>query len=239
MNKRGQFYIIIAVVLSLAIFSITSQNNKIEDIKSFYDFSELSENYLEEAQKVVDYSIYNGEDINENLPQFTQNFLEYARKTNPSIGLIYIYSNETNLTLKSYLNETSEINSTNLSMTVFGSDAKTINEVSIKIAGKTFIHQVPLKIKNYGEDLSEAQFSTPNWLSLNIAGIFHNFDLSDKGPLLNVIIRADNGDLVEIYSTGSNTDFDFTGKRHNFGSHNLGGKGHNHGGKRWKRQSHH
>ena len=41
MNKKGQFYIIIVIILGIAIYGVVAEVNKIEEVTLFEDFSEL------------------------------------------------------------------------------------------------------------------------------------------------------------------------------------------------------
>ena len=66
MYKRGQFYIIIVIILALSIFLVSGEQNTIKEVTLFQDFDDISENYVEEAPKVVNYAVYvTTEDPNE------------------------------------------------------------------------------------------------------------------------------------------------------------------------------
>src|SRR3989344_7788193 len=109
MDKRGQFYIIIAIIISLAFFSIITPQNRVEETILFQDFNDVSLNYVQEAPKVANYGIFNDLDVKDVLSDFTRNFLTFAKQRNPTIELIYVYNNGTNVNMKSYLNETSVV----------------------------------------------------------------------------------------------------------------------------------
>ena len=57
MNKRGQFYLIIVLILSLAIFGITYQVNSISEAVVWEDFNEVSQNYLSESTRVANNAV--------------------------------------------------------------------------------------------------------------------------------------------------------------------------------------
>ena len=85
MNKRGQFYIIIALIISLALFGITYTVNEIKEPVLFSDF-------------------------NDRLDYFTDYFLEYAKARNPDMELLYIYSDGTDFTVTNLFDEDINVN---------------------------------------------------------------------------------------------------------------------------------
>ena len=205
MNKKGQFYIIIVLIIGISIYGIVSQVNRIDQIELFEDFSQLSQNYIQESPKVVDYAIYEGKDVETELPNFTEEFIMLAKKKDPNIGLLYVYAdNNSNITFRSYLGETAVYNTSKTTGELFGAQDEALDTIRINVGGKKFTHQVPVEIKNYGESFSS--FSIPNteWISLNIGGIFHNFNISNNNiPQLQVILKSTKGSSSSIYSTGN------------------------------------
>jgi len=205
MEKRGQFYIILAVILALGIFGVVSESNKAEQPVFTQDFSELSQNYLRESPKVVNYAIYQKEDVNSTLSGFTEDFLQQARKTNPGLSILYIYSNGSEVKVRSYLDESTVIYSEDRSaQLLFGQSQVAIQRVILNISGKEFIHEVPVTIRNFGEEFFQSSgFSEPQSLRLDIGGIFHTFNLeSNNIPQLQVLVQSKEGDVKEVYSTG-------------------------------------
>ncbi len=207
MDKRGQFYIIIAIIISLAFFSIITPQNRVEETILFQDFNDVSLNYAEEAPKVANYGIFNDLNINSLLSDFTKDFLTFAKQRNPTVELIYVYNNGTSVNMKSYLSETTVVETENKTLDLLGSEESTINNINLNIAGKDFTQQIPLQIKNFGDEFSSADFPSSKNIILNVGGIIHNFDLSSQGPELKVIIRSKTGSIVQIYKTGSSQVF--------------------------------
>ena len=203
MDKRGQFYLIIAIIFSLAIFIITTKSNKIQETVLFEDFTRVSQNYVTEAPKTVNYAIYSDKEVNPTLKIFTEDFLDFARKTNPSISLLYIYSNGSNVTVVSYLDETTivDVNSTKTDPLLGGSDIS-INDVNLNVAGVDFVHHVPVQIKNFGGSFNTLNLNPTSYVNLEIGGIFHNFKLDPNSPQLQVIVTASDGSSTKIYTTG-------------------------------------
>ena len=206
MAKKGQFYIILVIILSVAVFGIVSETNTAQQPILTQDFNELSQNYIQESPKVVNYALYTEQEVKEVFPVFTENFLEQARKVNPKITLLYIYSNGTEVQLRSYLDEAVIINATGYSSSfLFGQEQTVIEKIVLNISGKEFVHQVPVTIENFGEEFFETRpFPEPGALHLDVGGIFHTFDLaSTEIPELQVLLTSQEGDVREVYKTGN------------------------------------
>jgi hypothetical protein len=196
MNKRGQFYIVIALILSLTIYGVTYRVNTIEEPKVWEDFNDVSENYITQTAIVINGALKNKENVSENLDSFSAEYLGYAQKRNPNLGLLYIYSNGDTIALKNYLDETGTVGN----QTVFGADQELVQDVTIRIGGKDFIYKVPVTSENFGEDWSDIGLGNDPF-NLSIAGILHPFDLSGGNPEFKVIIRSPSGEDTEIYGT--------------------------------------
>lgn len=203
MDKRGQFYLIMAIIFSLAIFIITSKNNKIQETVLFEDFSRVSQNYVSEAPKTVNYAFYSDKEVNPTIKSFTEDFLSFARKTNPTISLLYVYSNGSNVAVVSYLDETTIVgfNSSKTENLLGGQDVS-INDIALNVAGVDFVHHVPVEIKNFGGSFNTIVSDPSPFLSLQIGGIFHNFNLEANSPQLQVILTASDGRTARFYTTG-------------------------------------
>ena len=206
MAKKGQFYIILVVVLSIAVFGIVSETNTAQQPIFTQDFTELSQNYVQESPQVVNYAFYAERDVSTVLPEFTEQFLQQARKTNSQLGLLYIYSNGTEVRIRSYLDNTTIINATNYSTSyLFGKEQTVIERVVLNISGTEFVHEVPVTIKNFGDNFFETRpFPEPQAVYLDIGGIFHTFNLQSQHiPELQVLLQSREGDVQEVYKTGN------------------------------------
>ncbi len=204
MDKRGQFYLIMAIIFSLAIFIITAKNNKIQETVLFEDFTRVSQNYVTEAPKTANYAIYKDYEVTPILKNFTEDFLDFARKTNPTISLLYVYSNTSNITITSYLNQTTIVGdqSNTTAGYLLGGQDVSINDIKLNVAGVDFVHHVPVQIKNFGGSYNSINLAPTETINLNIGGIFHNFKLDPSSPQLQVIVTATDGTSARVYTTG-------------------------------------
>jgi len=93
MNKRGQVYLLAAIIFAVALYGVSSIVNKVEQKEIRGDFEKLSENYETESARFIN-SLLGDETINkfESYSEFTMAFSSYVKAQDPSFGLIYAFS---------------------------------------------------------------------------------------------------------------------------------------------------
>ena len=188
MNKRGQFYIITVVVLSLALITVVTKVNTIKEPILFEDFSSLTKNYLKESKSVINHAILNKRDISQDLNLYTQQFLTEARKKNPNTGLVFIFSDGQTTEITNYLDSGIDYqNSSSL-----GANQGLINNVEVEIGGTKFLHQVPVKAKEFGSTWYTTQTPSGKPIDLSVSGFLHNFKTTPNEPEFKVILRYFN-----------------------------------------------
>lgn len=105
MNKRGQVFILAAILLAVILFSLSAIRNKSEQEQIKGDFELLSENYKIEASKLINAVVKQSEiDPHEAFKSFSMMFTSYAKGKNPEYGLIYILSFEDKIQVANFLN---------------------------------------------------------------------------------------------------------------------------------------
>lgn len=187
MNKRGQFYLITVVILSLAILAILVRVNTIKEPILFEDFSQLSKNYITESRYTINYAIYNDQqDIQQIVDRYTQDFLTEAQKRNPKMGLVYVYSEGDTVTVTNYLDESIQ---TFQGTQQLGAGEDLIQAIEVEIGGTKFIHQVPVSVEDFGAGWYTLR-GDPDIIDLNIGGIAHTFDVLGEVPEFKIIVRT-------------------------------------------------
>jgi len=208
MNKKGQFYIIIVLVICMALYGITRDENTVKEATLFEDFSKVSSNYINEAPKVINYAIYNDESVEDTLTGFTTKFLKYAEKRGGNIGLVYVfYDSTTNneAIITNYLRE----GITDSENVILGQQQDVLESITVNVGGKDFYHQVPVKALNFGESWYSSSNLNPGLITLSIGGILHNIDLEDtNGPTFKVILKTESG-AEETKTIGEGTSGEF------------------------------
>jgi len=119
-NKRGQFFIIFAVILGIIILSTANVFNIIirtgkENTQKNFDL--LCENYKYEIFKISEYSITNTDKEKSEytlIKEFTEQFVQNS----DYFKLIYVYGNQTNISVYNLLGEDIIITFTATSITI-------------------------------------------------------------------------------------------------------------------------
>lgn len=218
MEKRGQVFLLAAIILSLAIFSLVLIYNNYEEKILLEDFPDLSKNYQVEAKKVVSESLISGDSasITEiKLNTFTEDYLnKYARKVDPNIGFIYIFrrtteqvingKNKVIMNVKNYLSNKDlpanvypvydlggTINPNPNADTVFSDNSNALVDISMGSDEFIFKKTIPVRLNNFGDYSGYELPIGANELKLEIGGIFYNMDLN--GNELQIIARSQTG----------------------------------------------
>jgi len=110
MNKRGQFYIITAIIFIAVIFSLVAISNYIKPNPSPDKFYQAAENYFYEVSRVFDYSLSEDpSNLADKVDEFTTDFITYGTNIDPKMELIYIYGNEKKVVVMNYAEEKRQI----------------------------------------------------------------------------------------------------------------------------------
>lgn len=210
MNKRGQFFILVAVIVCLAVFVLVTEVNTYEEKKLLEDFPDLSKNYMKEAPKVVNDVILNplsGATPEKTLEDFTKNFTNYAQSIDPNVGIVYVYKKleETNpeFTVANFLNENDitevcgDTSANTCFDSLFSDYTKSISEISLNIGKMEFKKSVPIKVTNFDENLNNANVLEGSFY-LQIGGIFYPIK---SGENLQIIVKSISGDTTTVSTT--------------------------------------
>lgn len=103
--KKSQFYIMTTAILCLATYTAVSTLN-IEEKKNDIQFNDVAQNFIIEAQRVVNHAIYYNHNITYQLQKFEDDFTQYLDSINSRIGIIYILHNNNQLLIKNSYKKT-------------------------------------------------------------------------------------------------------------------------------------
>lgn len=104
MDKRGQFYIIAAIIITLAVAGIASVKTYTFVTQKPRSIESMAGELREEGFRIVDYGIYNNENITKLLDNFTDNYAPYFLKKTGNANIIFVYGNTTDLFSAKYDN---------------------------------------------------------------------------------------------------------------------------------------
>jgi len=99
-QTRGQFYIVAAVIIVAVVIGLGIVVNQAIKQKTPETFTDLINQLDLESGKVVDYGVYNKEDLESLLENFVDIYGEYA--TNEDTNLFFIYGDKDLVDIVSY-----------------------------------------------------------------------------------------------------------------------------------------
>lgn len=103
MNKRGQFYIIAAILIVMVLFGMASISTYAvikPEPRTIYD---LSKDLDRESYKVIEYGIYNKENLIDLAESFSgEDVAKYFLKKTDNANIVFVYGDKNDLNLLSY-----------------------------------------------------------------------------------------------------------------------------------------
>ena len=104
MNKRGQFYLVAAIIIVLAVSGIASVKTYAIIKSEPRNIEDISSELKEETMRIVDYGIYSQENLTKVLNNFTDSeFAPYFLKKTDGTNIVFIYGNKYDLYSVQYL----------------------------------------------------------------------------------------------------------------------------------------
>jgi hypothetical protein len=93
MNKKGQFFLIAALITVGALFGVTSIINSAQRGDENERFYDLSHEINFETKRVIDYGVYWQDDTNSLVNSFLVNYADYIKQDKA----LFIFGNEQEL----------------------------------------------------------------------------------------------------------------------------------------------
>jgi hypothetical protein len=208
MNKRGQIYILVALVLSIVVFGLVSINNKAQQQSVDSNFEKLSSNYAAESARFVNSLIDSGEDLGQRFTEFTRLFTAYSKTQSPKFGLIYIFNYGGKLYVGNYLDEDIEIGSgckdTADSTCQMPGCYKKI-QANVGFDGLDVNFGVPLEeLEECNQELTKDNFGAdvPLVVDVTIANVPYTFKLKKDQPEIIMVSWENLGEQRKVYTSG-------------------------------------
>ena len=197
-GKRGQFFIIAAVIISSVVFGLSSVKNYVQlrqENKGFYD---LSDEVKQESAQVMDYGVYNSEDVPSKIHEFTEELSKNIADQDPDVEFVFVYGNNENVTIENYGKEEAPFNVGEGSGILGG--AREEEETSIKVnLGKSFTKQetqTPYQNKTLWWRI---MLPGSNFVKVKINTEEYHFDLKKDQQFFMVIRKdAEEEEYVDI-----------------------------------------
>ena len=189
--KRGQFFLLAAVIISAVIISLGVGTNRVvvnDEPGSFYDFSY---EVKREVGAVLDYGVYSGFDGSVNLTEFVEMLAMEIEERSPGSDFIFIYGNSTKMEVKNYGSE---------SVYTDGVEVKGLREgVQSLICMEQLCQEINEDVTNFEAipaplRILDATKAGSNNITVNIEGNEFGFPLSDYMQVIFIMQKEVDGD---------------------------------------------
>lgn len=204
MRKKGQIYLIAAIILAAVIFVMTSVLNIAKQDKFRGDFEKLSQNYDVEGARLVNTVIQAGEDVGGRFGNFTYIFTGYSKTQNSQFGLIYVLGYKGMVYIGNYLPEDIYV------VYVAGANEEQVNltgcfdavgaSVSFGPLTRSFESVVP-EI-NMGDCVKEIEEPSDKMLHVAIGSSWYPFKVIEGKPQLMVVSKMEQEGQRKVFVGG-------------------------------------
>ena len=193
MKKRGQFFILASVILSLVVASLASVGNYVFANKEPEKFYNLGDELKYESGQIIDYSVHKGSDagvMEGNIDSFNMQVAENILDQDPDMEFYFIYGDKSKVVVDtSYAKEWG------------GGEVE--SDISLFIGGTYFERKVEDPERGYypGETYKEDVIPKPGEeeVNINIGGIEYKFPLWENQQLVLLMKKKiENDTYVNI-----------------------------------------
>lgn len=146
-GKRGQFFILIAILLTA--FAATIPQNLPTGAAPVSTFEELHDNYVKDAKITINNAVYTDQNISQAMKDFTTNYMLYARTRDARFEVLYLVKENSTIYIDNRITQSVIVEGTELT---HGSKRtiSTQNPVDIKVGSTTYsleINDEPIQFK--------------------------------------------------------------------------------------------
>lgn len=102
-SKKGQFYILIALLLISYAFGLSRHDVPIRKSKDAFQL--LHEGYVTEGSAIINNAVYDGANATARFSAFTNDYMAFARSAEPGFRLVYLLKYKNQLTVGNRLDD--------------------------------------------------------------------------------------------------------------------------------------
>lgn len=215
MNKRGQLYILAALILLLVIFWVSLKTNMFQQREVSPTFDQLSRNYENELNKLVNTLLTEGatpQELSEEVSELSGDFVyTYAKQKDPDFGLVYVLSNQDIVTVENTLNSRVVVEGKELASPEESCIEGDVSGASAQLAvGRTkkwCVENIdPATLVSWEDSFTPISqeltgISSGDTIIINIGDNDYYFTIGDSVEL-KAIVRRESEGQVQIYTTG-------------------------------------
>jgi hypothetical protein len=155
-SKRGQFYLVAAIMIVLVLFSLAGITTYSLTKPEQKTFDRISSGLGEESPRIISYGVYSGKNLTSVIENFTEkDFANYFSLTAEPMNATFVYGNATNVYVVNFAKEQAGAVCTGQSCVI--THIPHINKTSVSITpGKSSV-DVQIIGKKYTFELSSEQ----------------------------------------------------------------------------------
>lgn len=149
MDKKGQFYLITALILLVPTYSLLISQQSFTKEKTT-NFDLISKNYISESRIIINNALYNNKNIYGELELFTDKFKEYSNTKNIDLKILYIIKNGDFYRISNHLKK--DIDILNFNITLKSDETISLNitdEVIIKYEETDYVYKFSNKTLDF------------------------------------------------------------------------------------------
>ncbi|MBS3117758.1 hypothetical protein J4430_02670 [Candidatus Woesearchaeota archaeon] len=200
MQKRGQLYIIAALIFSAVLYTLATQANTYRQEDFAEGFDDLSTNYATESERLVNSLLYSNQDVLSGFTNFTLLFTGYTKSKNPSFGLIYIFEFNETIQVGNFLDRPIIIDTGDAQSYDFHNLEGCFDRVSavVKFAGLSFSSDVA------AGDIQECilTFPTKDQIWIGVDDAWYPFSVVRGKPTLMIVTRQEAQEQRKVFIGG-------------------------------------
>ena len=137
-NKKGQFFILAAVIISAVVIGISATKNYVSSTREPQRFYDLSEELKEESSFVIDYGVLNDEEVLDLVEKFTTGVALNLRDQYPDLGFVFVYGNQDEFVIENYGEEKSAFKIGDEDGVVRGANEEIESNINLELSGANF-----------------------------------------------------------------------------------------------------
>jgi hypothetical protein len=199
MNKKGQIYIIAAILLSVVIFAIATVTNVAKQEKFKGDFEKLSNNYELEGAKLINTIANTQGDVGSKFGKFTYDFTAYSKTQNPQFGVIYVLDYNNTVYVGNYMTGEVYVDSGSPTLTnLQGCFGKVGASVSFGALSATF-DTTPFELDKCVKNMSEPPLKK---IYMLIGDAWYPFQLVSGKAQLMVVSQMEQAEQRKVFIGG-------------------------------------
>ncbi len=200
MEKRGQVYVLAAIVMSIIIFGMVSVSNKALQESVASDFERIANNYAAETAKLVN-SVAGKQDIMPAFKNFTLLFASYAKAQSPRFELISLFDYNGQLYIGNFLKERIIIS---YGSTILPPIEGCYSNVPATISFDGLQVDVPVYYSAVGNCERTETYGAPiDSITISIGNLAYQFDLKKDQPEVVIVGWETNAKQRKVFTKGS------------------------------------